>query len=104
MISPASFILLYTKRKRRIAPKLSASSILVLIQCIAVSNVNEDNYYVALVKQNNANIHIHAALEQICCALNPLCPKRWLYWIFRKQLQLIHKPLLFIRIQLLEVF
>jgi hypothetical protein len=77
--------------------------LLILIQYVVMPHVHEDNHYVTFIKPNNTNIHVDVTFKQISRSLYPLCTQGRVHGVFGKQLQLVLKLLLFIRIQVFEM-
>ena len=53
-----------------------------LFQDVMMPNVCEDNYFIASIAPNEADIHIDAGFKQIARALYALCPQRRVHRVF----------------------
>lgn len=65
--------------------------------------IYQNNYFVAFVIPDNADIHIDVTLKKICSPLDTLCSKGWVGRVFSQKLQLVFKLFLFLDSQILKV-
>lgn len=54
-----------------------------------MAHIYQNNHFVALIVPDNADVHVDAALEQVCGALNPLGTQRRMGRILRQEFQFI---------------
>ena len=54
-----------------------------------MAHIYQDNHFVAFIIPDNADVHVDAALEQVCGALNPLGTQRRMGRILRQEFQFI---------------
>jgi hypothetical protein len=54
-----------------------------------MAHIYQDNHFVTFIIPDNADVHVDAALEQVCGALDPLGAQRRVGRILRQEFQLI---------------